>query len=241
MHSLLQSLHSLPLHLTWRLPHQHTICLSVSSDCTYSYTFTALNNCCCCSAPRPLLFSVLTSAVILAAAAHKMSVLSLAPSLVDYISSSSCLQWMCSHCLLSSWSDSLLARCLEQLSNLINSRMRPLLLPGCFTWLWALEAECIQGLWPNGDRLVSASFSLCVNRLLYIYQRVSCSVHVCLRVWLRASAVCGQVQVCRLSQECSIEVLFSASLWLSRKLHMWVGVAGLGWTAQPSSPPDHSK
>lgn len=36
-------------------------------------------------------------------------------------------------CLLSLWSDSLLAWCLEQLSNLINSIIRPPLLPGCFT------------------------------------------------------------------------------------------------------------
>lgn len=35
--------------------------------------------------------------------------------------------------LLSSWSDSLLALCLEQVSNLINGVIRPQLLPGCFT------------------------------------------------------------------------------------------------------------
>lgn len=94
--------------------------------------------------------------------AHEMSVLSLTASLLDYISSSSCLNCMWRHCLVSSWSDSLLAWCLEQLSNLINSIIRPLLLPGCFTRVWAPEAEWIQGLWPNGGLpCISPDRSVC--------------------------------------------------------------------------------
>lgn len=108
----------------------HTLSVSLSSYCTYNYTFTAFNN--CCVALFLLLFLSVLTAVILQPA-HYMSVLSLAPSLFDCISSSSCLHWMCRHCLLSLWSNSLLARCLEQLSNLINSIIRPLLLPWCFT------------------------------------------------------------------------------------------------------------
>lgn len=55
-------------------------------------------------------------------------------------------------CLL--WSDSLLPRCLKQLSNLINSIIRSLFLPGCFSRVWAPEAGWREGLWANGDRLV---------------------------------------------------------------------------------------
>ena len=68
---------------------------------TCSSTFTAFISCCCAACP---IFSALTSAAILASAVHSMSVLSLAHSIMDHISSSACLHWKCRHCLLSLWS-----------------------------------------------------------------------------------------------------------------------------------------
>ncbi len=131
------SLCSLALHLT-RL-------LALSSVAVCPHIQWHFHSC----AALLLLFSVQLLLLLLT-----MSVLSLTPSLMDFISSSLCLHWMCRRCLLSLWSDSLLAWFLEQLSNLINSIIRPLLLPGCFTRVQAPEAESIQGLWPNGDQLV---------------------------------------------------------------------------------------
>lgn len=121
-------LFSLPLHFS---KSTHNRCVSMSSYCTCSYILTAFSN--CRAAPLWPIIPAPTSAVIFAAAAHSMSVLSLAATITEPISSSSCLRRVCRHCLLSLWSDSLLAWCLEQLSNLINSIIRPLLLPGCFT------------------------------------------------------------------------------------------------------------